>query len=235
MSNCLSVRRSVHRTLCVALCTTLAGAAHAADGPHAGVALTAGASGIGADLAVGVNDYFGLRATIADISVSRNGNFGTSVDWDARLKLFQAGVLVDFFPLAGSFRLSTGIVKDGNRFTLDGHPNGGNFTFNGNSYPSNYVNSANATVDWSKAVPYLGLGWGNLAGGAGLHFTSDIGVLISGSPKASVSVACSSAGQQAGVCAQLASDVASEQTKLQNDVHGLTVWPVVRVGIGFSF
>ena len=231
----MPVRLPVRHTVFLAVCTALAGAAHADEMPHVGVALTGGLSGIGADLGVGINDYFGLRASIADMSLSRNGNYGTSVDWDARLRLFQAGLLVDVFPFAGSFRLSTGIVKDGNRFTLDGRPNGGSFTFNGNSYPSSYVNSANATVDWNKAVPYLGLGWGNLAGGTGLHFTSDIGILITGSPRASVSVSCSSAGQQAGVCAQLASDVASEQTKLQNDVHNLSVWPVVRFGIGFSF
>jgi hypothetical protein len=107
----------------------------------------------------------------------------------------------------------------------------GSFTFNGTSYPANEISAASANVDWGKSVPYLGLGWGNLAGSTGLHFTTDLGVLITGSPTATVSVSC--AVNQ--VCAQLGPNVAAEQTKLQNDVNKVNVWPVLRFGIGYAF
>ncbi len=200
-----------------------------------GVALTGGLSGVGADVALHVTDFVGVRATAAGFSISKNGNYGTDVDWNGNLKLFQAGALLDVFPFAGAFHLTAGVVQDGNKFTLTGQPSSGNFTFNGNTYPSADISSAVGTVQWNKAVPYVGLGWGNLAGSRGFHLTSDIGALITGSPNATVNVVCSPAGQTAGVCAALANDVAVEQTKLQNDVHKLTFWPVLRVGVGFSF
>jgi len=205
------------------------------DATHVGIALTAGLSGFGADVGVNINDFVGLRAMAAGFSISKNGNYGTSIDWDARLKLFQAGALVDVFPFAGGFHLTAGLVDDGNKFTMTGQPSSGTFTLNGNTYPSADISSASASVEWNKAVPYLGLGWGNLAGSRGLHFTSDLGALITGSPNSSVNVVCSPAGQAAGVCAMLANDVAAEQTKLQNDVHKLTVWPVFRIGVGYAF
>jgi len=205
------------------------------DATHVGFAVTGGLSGLGADVGVNITDFVGVRATAAGFSISKNGNYGTDVTWNGNLKLFQAGALLDVFPFAGAFHLTAGVVQDGNKFTLTGQPSSGNFTFNGNTYPSSDVASAAATVEWNKAVPYVGLGFGNLGGSRGLHFTSDLGALITGSPNATVNVVCSAAGQVAGVCAALANDVAAEQTKLQNDVHKLTFWPVLRFGVGFSF
>jgi hypothetical protein len=210
----------------------LAPLAHADDTTHVGLAVTAGLSGVGADIGVNINDFVGLRGTIAGFDIDRNGNYGTSVGWDAKLKLFQAGLLVDVYPFAGGFHLTGGAVQDGNKFTLTGQPSGGTYTFNGNSYPASQVGSAAATVDWSKTVPYLGLGWGNLAGSRGLHFTSDLGVLITGSPKSALAVTCNA---DPATCATMTADVQQEQVRLQNDVHNLSFWPVVRFGIGFSF
>ncbi len=212
--------------------------AQADDDFHVGVAATAGLSGLGADLGVNVNSFLGVRATVAGLNISHNGDYGTSVSWEAKLKLFQAGLLLDGYPFAGGFHLTAGIVKDGNKVSLNGQPTGNSFTFNGNSYPTSAIVAPSASVDWSKSVPYLGLGWGNLAGSTGLHFTTDLGVLITGSPTSTINVGCNAAGIPAGSpvnCSTLASDVAAEQTKLQNDVHGLTLWPVVRVGIGWAF
>jgi hypothetical protein len=212
----------------LAAATTLA---HADDETHVGAALTAGLSGVGADLGVNLTDYVGLRASVAGFSISRTGNYGTSVGWDARLKLFQAGALLDVYPFAGAFHVSAGIVKDGNRFSLDGKPSGGSYTFNGVTYPAADVANASAVVDWSKAVPYLGLGWGNLAGSRGLHFTSDLGALITGSPTTSLTATCN----VPSACGGFDTNVAAERTKLQNDVHNVTFWPVFRVGIGYAF
>ncbi len=222
--------------LCLATCFALPSLAWADDETHIGAAVTAGLSGLGADVGVNINSFVGVRATIAGFSLDHNGNYSTSVDWTARARLFQAGLLLDGFPFAGGFHLTGGIVKDGNRINLVAQPSGsGTFTFNGNSYPALDVASAAASVDWSKTVPYLGLGWGNLAGSSGLHFTSDLGLLITGSPSATISVTCSPAFVQPGGCAQLVYDASQEQLKLQNDVHKITVWPVARVGIGWAF
>jgi hypothetical protein len=226
-----SVRCAFALFAAAAACTL----ARADDETHVGLALTGGLSGVGADLGVNINDYVGLRATVGDFSISRTGNYGTSVGWDAKLKLFQAGALVDVYPFAGVFHVSAGIVQDGNKFTLDGKPSGGSYTFNGTTYPASAVSNASASVDWSKAVPYLGLGWGNLAGSRGLHFTADLGALVTGSPNTGLTATCSAPSSAPSVCANFDANVTAERTKLQNDVHNVTFWPVFRLGIGYAF
>jgi hypothetical protein len=227
-------RPCLQHAIIPALVAGICANAQADDSAHLGVALTAGLSGVGADLGLGINQYLGVRATVAGLNINRTGNYGTSVNWDARLKLFQAGALLDVYPFAGAFRLSAGVIKDGNKFTLNGQPSGGSYTFNGTSYPAADVANASGSVQWNKAVPYAGLGWGNLGGSAGWHFTSDLGVLITGKPTVNLNATCSPAAP-AGVCSQFNANVAAEQVKLNNDVHNVTVWPVVRFGIGYAF
>lgn len=205
--------------------------ARADESVHAGVALTAGLSGVGADVGLGINDYLGVRGTVSGLAINRTGNFGTSVGWDAQLKLFQAGVLLDAYPFAGDFRLTAGVVDDGNKLTLTGRPAGGTYTFNGTTYPASAVSNASASVDWSKPVAYIGLGWGRLAGSRGWHVTTDVGTLITGSPNTSLSATCN----VPGACANFDANLAVERTKLQNDAHNVSFWPVLRVGIGYAF
>lgn len=230
----MNVKTFVSRPLAVIAMAALPALSHADEGLHVGAAVTAGLSGLGADLGVGFNDFVGVRATIADISLSHNGNYGTDVNWDGDLKLFQGGLLLDVFPFAGGFHLTGGVVREGNKITLNGQPTGGSYTFNGTSYPASDVAAAAATVDWSKTVPYLGVGWGNLAGGAGMHVTSDLGLLITSGPTSTVAVTCA-ASLPATTCSQLTSDAAADQATLQSNVRNLKLWPVARIGIGFAF
>jgi|SRR5450631_1718763 len=220
----------------VVLLATIAGPARADDAATVGFAVTGGLSGLGVDVGGRITDYLGVRGTFSNISISHNGQYGTSAAWNATLKLQQTGLLLDIYPFAGGFHLSAGAVKDGNKISLFAQPNSnGTFTFNGNSYLASYIAAASSSVDWGKTVPYAGIGFGNLTDSKGLHFTADAGVLFSGKPTATMNVNCSAAGASAGICGALQTAVAADQVKLQNDVNKVSVWPVVRLGIGWAF
>ncbi len=206
-------------------------ATRADDATHIGIALTGGLSGVGLDAGVNVNSSLGARITVAGLSLDHNGVYGTSVPWTAKLKLFQAGLLGDVYPFQGVFRVSAGVVDNGNKLNLTAQPSSGTYTFNGTTYSASQIGSASGLVEWRKTNPYLGIGWGNLTGGRGLHFTSDVGVLLSGSPRASISAVC----VNALACPGLDANVAAEDAKLRNDVAKLKVWPVLRFGIGYAF
>jgi hypothetical protein len=236
----VGIARAMVRALaCLAWGVSLLNAtpALADDDLHLGLAGTAGLSGFGLDLGVNVNRYVGLRATGASFSLNRNGAYATSVDWAARVKLQQLGLLADVYPFEGAFRLTGGIVKDDNRLDMTATTSGsGSLTFNGNTYPASELSGAQGSVSWGKTVPYLGLGWGNLAGSRGFHLTTDVGLLLTGSATTQLSAQCAS-GTAGQLCSQatLNADVAAEQAKLQNDANRLKVWPVLRFGIGFAF
>jgi hypothetical protein len=203
--------------------------------PRVGIAGNVGLSGVGADLGLNINEYLGVRGTVDGLTIDRDGKYGTSAKYDAHLKLFQAGALLDVYPFAGIFHLTGGLVDDGNKLTMKGRPTGDTFTFNGNRYPSSDVGSVNGDVDWRKSAPYVGLGWGNLAGSPGFHVTGDLGALLTGKPRAQLVATCSPTGEVNGVCGQLDNDVAAEHDKLERNVHKFDVWPVLRLGFGYAF
>ncbi|BAP88459.1 uncharacterized protein E1O_13280 [Burkholderiales bacterium GJ-E10] len=198
-----------------------------------GVALTAGLSGVGVDLALPINPSFGLRATVSGLSLSHNGTYGTSDVWNGNLKLAQYGLLGDYYPFAGSFRLTAGVIYDANQLDVNGTASG-TYTFGGQTYNAGEIGTATGTVTWNRFAPYLGIGAGNLAGSPGFHTGFDLGVLYAGRPSVTLTATCS-AGAVACNQSTLNQNVAAEQASLQSEANKFRFWPVARVEIGYAF
>ena len=205
-----------------------AGAAHAA-----GVGLRAGTTGLGADIGWSVAPL--VSARLGYSAYDHNTSVNTSdVHYDGKLKLRNLSALLDFTPVPGTFRLTAGIVGDNNKYDLTGQPTGGTFTLNGTTYQASQVGSLTGNVKPARsAAPYLGVGWGNVAG-AGVNFYADLGIMFQGSPKASLTATCGS-GLSAGQCAQLQSDTAAQQQQLQDKLKNFKYYPVANIGVTIGF
>lgn len=88
--------------------------------------------------------------------------------------------------------------------------------------PGEYIN---ATVDFRKFAPYLGIGCGRTKNNRGLSFTSDMGLFYMGSPN-SVKVTTNIAGATANDEAAAAEDLRGANVKF---------FPVISIGIGYTF
>lgn len=138
------------------------------------------------------------------------------VDYDLKLKLATVDALVDYFPMEGAFRLTTGIVYNNNAFEVTGRPKGNQtYTFNGRTYAAAAVGSVVGDVTFNKVLPCLGIGWGNAAADKGWGLSSDIGVIFQGKPKSSLSNRGCTA--TAPVCAQIASDIRRKRFAARRD------------------
>jgi hypothetical protein len=197
------------------------------------VGVSVGTLGGGIELAHAFSDKVGFRVAAYGLNYNTTETH-ESVDYDATLKLESARLLLDWFPFASNFRLSAGAMYNGNNLTLDGRPApGGTFTFNGNTYSSSDIASVNGKVDFTKAAPYVGLGYGRPVG-KGFSFAGDLGVLFQGSPNSTLSATCGPA-TPAPTCAQIQSDVAAEQNKLNDDMSKYKFYPVVSIGLAYVF
>lgn len=190
---------------------------------------------------------FGLHASIPLKDAAWNARFGVNalsqsieestddVNYDFKLKVAMVDALVDYFPMNGGFRVTGGIVYNGNKFEASGRPNGnGTYTFNDNTYPASSVGSVNADVTFNKVAPYLGIGWGNaVAADKGWGFSSDVGVVFQGKPKSALSNSGCTAG--AAVCNRLATDIQAENRSLQAEMDDFKLLPVVRIGVSYKF
>jgi hypothetical protein len=210
----------------------------AAASSQAQVAVTAdlGTTGAGAHLVVpmesNLNGRFGLNYMKHDFD-KRSG----MVDYNLKGKLETFDVLFDWYIRDNSaFHLTGGLVYNGTNFDAVAKPNSlGSFTLNGNSYTAADVGLLSGTVDFRKAAPYLGIGWGNplKLNGSRWQFNSDLGTYYQGKANVHlVSIGCATSNT---VCKAVATDVAAEAARLADDASSYKFYPVLRASLSYGF
>jgi hypothetical protein len=215
---------------CAALALLLGAAGTAAA---AGAGLRAGTTGLGADIGFSLLPTLSARVGYSGLSYNRTVD-PTDVKYDGKLRLSNLNLLLDFSPLPGPFRVTGGFILNDNKVDLSAQSSNGTYTLNGVTYPASAVGNLGGTVKaGNRAAPYLGIGYGNVAG-FGLNFYFDLGVMFQGTPQASLSATCGS-GLSAAQCSQLQANVVAEQNRLQNDISGFKYYPVANIGVTFGF
>lgn len=185
----------------------------------AGIGIRAGTTGIGADVAFNVAPTLDARVGYSALKWSHDVDT-SNVTYKGDAKLSNLNALLDFHPMGPVFRLTGGLILNDNKYEATGRPNVG-------------PGSINAKVEaGNKAAPYLGVGWGNVAG-AGVNFYADLGVMFMGSPKATLTPDCT--GLSAAQCSALQSQAASEQGALEDKLHRFKAYPVLNIGVTIGF
>jgi len=187
------------------------------------VGITGGTLGIGPEVSVQASRKIGVRASATFLSVSKEFE-GDSLTYDGKAKLKSGGVMVDFRPTGGGFRLSAGARINGNRATATATP-AGPVDIDGTIYTPAQVGTVNGGLDFKNLAPMLTLGYSGT--NKGLRFSIDAGAMFQGNPR--VQNFTASGG---GVSA---ADLAAERDSVQQDVDGYKVWPVLQIGLGYNF
>jgi hypothetical protein len=204
---------------------------------QAQVALTldAGSTGAGAHVVVPMETYLNGRFGINYFKHDFDKRSGL-VNYDVKAKLQTFDVLFDWYVRDGSaFHLTGGVLYNGTK--ADAHAKGdslGKFTLHGTTYTAADVGVLNGRIDFRKAAPYLGIGWGNpLASNSRWQFSGDLGAYYQG--KANVQMAAIGCTTSTTVCKQLVTDVAAERLELQEDLSSYKVYPVLRASLSYRF
>lgn len=151
-----------------------------------------------------------------------------SLRYDGRSRFSTGFLLADWHPYASGFRLSGGL--------LYGDRVGG--TQPGQTIGTDGMRSAARLGDldgralFSRASPYLGVGWGLAPRGASLYFTADLGVTYQ-RPSAGLTASCGPM-LPASVCTQLQGDTRADELEFR-DTDELRLYPVISVGFGLRF
>ena len=197
------------------------------------VAVKGGTYGLGVEFEYGLSSRFGARLQLDGGTITHSLN-KTSVDYDGRFRFENALALADWHPFASSWRMSAGLVYNDNRIDLTAKPTNGSFTINGNTYPVASVGSIRGTLDFNRAAPYLGTGWGISPRGRGFFGSLDLGVIWQ-PQHVSLTGVCGAPTQGTAACSQLQTDVSAEQAKLQDQTRALRWWPLLQLGFGWRF
>ena len=203
------------------------------------------ASGEAVNASVG-STGLGLHASIPlkkDINVRLGVNYmklstvmkdpDGDTDVDVTLNTFDA--LLDWFPQQSSFRVTGGLVYNGNKIDTVTKLTG--VTFEGSTFSAQpgQLGQVDGNIKGGNVIsPYIGIGWGNaLKQTPGWGFTSDIGLLFHGKPQITLNNTGCTAGPV--ICAAVASKVAEEQVKLNDQYSSKIVYPVARIGASYKF
>ncbi len=196
--------------------------------------------GVGIDVTGAVNRYLAARAGYSDLPYTyhksgtlsqSNGGFG----YTGQSEVSAWDLLLDYKPFGGAFRLTGGVYGPNVGFKVTGAPTqAGTFTINGDTYSTSEVSNLRGKVGWYSVAPYVGLGRDGFNKASEAHpfyFSFDVGVILA-RPKGTLSYTCTAV---AAVCAQLATDVVAQENKLDATIGGVTVLPLLQLGVGYRF
>jgi len=199
----------------------------------AGVGIRVGTTGIGGDVAWDLVPTLSARVGYSYLSFSTTVD-STDVKYDAKPKLSNGNLFLDWAPFGPFFRFTGGVVLNDNKVDVTAQPNGATYTLGGVTYPAAAVGTLSGTVKaGNSAAPYLGIGYGRVAG-AGVNLYGDLGVMFQGSPKATLTATCGPATPPA-LCAQIQASTVTEANDLQDSIRNFKYFPVVSIGVTIGF
>jgi hypothetical protein len=165
------------------------------------------------------------------------------IDYDGELDLQSFGVLLDWHPFGGGFRVSAGGFNVDNK--ISGEASGeGTYEIGDEEYTVRPGDNLRLNADMKLGdgfKPYLGLGWGHSpANKGGLLLSFDVGVLIQGSPEVALDVSGTAEDQfgntvDAGNDPTVQAELRKEEKNMEDDLKNFDLYPVVSLGIGWRF
>ncbi len=236
--------------------TTAIAEAPAAGKTTVGVSLDASVL-LGVGLSVGTPLPYNLnaRAMVHSFNYSRDFE-DQGGNYDGKLKLNTVGAMLDYHPFAGVFRLTAGLMSNGNKINLKGVANSNSEYQIGDCYfTSNSSNplTVNGDVGFNSLAPYLGFGWGgNMNAEPGFYGLFDLGVMFSGAPAAKLNASGSAVvsnnpnnapnGCTPGTLVPDATshptvqrELRDAETAFNDKASNYKLWPNISFGLGWRF
>ncbi len=199
-----------------------------AEGVSAG--LKVGTLGVGPEIGFCFSKYLGARVGFNYLPFSFSREKG-DVDYNFDLNLQSVSAIVDLHPFKNAFRISGGLFYNGNNLDASGKSTSGKFKIGNHSYPAALVGNLEGDIDFNEFAPYCGLGVDTTFGkNKEFGLMLELGVLFQGSPDVSLSADGPLSGNPL-----FQRDLAREEEKLKDDLENFKFYPVVSVGITYSF
>ena len=206
-----------------------------------------GTTGLGGSASWRFSDNFGVRGGVNyfsydtdqfTLTTKPNGGGSQDQKYNVTLRLLSEPVALDFYPSAkSSFHISLGALVNQNRFSATVKNSGvanSTYTFNGVNYLQSAVGNLELEVKQATLSPYLSVG-GSIYLDNSRHWSlsGELGVAYTGSPNASLS----SPGHDPALdlTPNFSDDVSGEERKIENDAKDFKFYPIVKIGVSYSF
>ena len=249
--------RTLLRGLLFTAALVAAGTAVAKDkeeGASFGVSVEASTMGAGLSLGIPLGQRFSVRGAYHGFTYDLDDiEDDSGATYEGELELKSAGLLIDFHPFNGAFRLTAGFASNGNQINLAGIASpGSTYEVGSCTYESDPADPLriDGTVEFASTAPYVGIGWGgHMASAPGFFMTFDLGVLMSGSPDTQIEGRGSARNTNAAEIAQCGPTtyqdvsgtpqfqqaVQDAEDEVNEDTKDYEYWPNFALGVGWRF
>lgn len=217
------------RCVRLAVAAALFGLASTASAEFA-AGVKAGTLGLGLELTTDLTETLNLRAGVNRFSYGYD-SVESDIEYRLDLDLQSVSLLADWHLFRGAFRITGGVMRNDNELTGRSLPTDGSYEIDGQRYDAGQVGTLLMGADFDSSAPYLGIGWGNAVDTDGRwHFTSDLGVLMQGSPVVRLEADGPLRDNE-----DFRQALRNEEASLQEDVEDYEYYPVLSVGISYRF
>jgi len=197
--------------------------------------LEASTTGLGGSVNWRFSDHFGARAGLNYFSYSKDGNEIEGISWNTDAQLLSEPLAVDIYPWKkSSFRVTVGILLNQNELegVVPQNPvNGANFIpigDAGNSYDSAAIGDLIMKIEQMPVSPYISIGASfYLDKAKHWSLSGELGVAYTGNPD--VTLTTGNPGTVAPA------DLASESQQLEDWADKLRFYPILKLGVNYSF
>jgi hypothetical protein len=178
--------------------------------------------GFGIEYTKPINKRFSLSFGINKFN-GKDSESAAGINYSADINFKSFSIVSNYHPFENNFRLNFGLYKNLNEIKLQA----ANATkIGGHVIPAGESASTNASITFGKLSPYIGIGYGIKPfrdDNVSLDF--NLGLI-----KSSAYVDLTATG--GGVTA---ADIAKEKEEVQLLLNDLKAYPVISIGLGFSF
>lgn len=187
-----------------------------------------GSLGIGMDVSYRITPYASLTGSINGFGLSTGLN-NKNIDFNGTLRLLTAGASFGIHPFCNGFKFIAGAFYNGNQFTLTSKLRH-NVTIQGKTITPEEFGKPKAISYFNSVSPYLGIGFDSAVFGEGAwSLYGELGILFQGPPH----VRLKRKGQN--IITSLAKNYIESQLKISTDKFLLNYYPVVAIGVKYSF
>lgn len=193
----------------------------------------AGTPGFGGSASWRFSDHFGARAGFAYFSYSQTGNEIEGITYNTDTRLMSEPLGLDIYPWKkSSFRITAGIMLNQNQIegVAPRDPVFGRtfITINGTAYDSASIGDLNMKIEQQPISPYLSIGYSYFFDKA-RHWSlsGELGVTYTGNPEATLSTGIPGTVPQ--------QDLKAEASQLEDWASKYKFFPILRIGVNYSF
>ncbi|MDW7730779.1 MAG: hypothetical protein SCJ94_12395 [Bacillota bacterium] len=195
-----------------------------------GLGVKASTLGAGIEYERQFNEILGMRLGVNYFQIDSDFDVD-DINYDASVDLQSASAVADWYPFAGAFRLTGGIMYNGNETDISATPSRP-VTIGDLVFTPQMVGTLQGNVTFNKVSPYAGIGWTNgREKSEGLSIAFDIGVLFQGSPDIENYRAT---GPLAGNPV-FEAELEKEVLKIEDELDSYRYYPVVALTLTYRF